>query len=227
MSPAFKKLSSVADGNLRSQLRMPFSFLFVRGSPFTLELPDEETVGTAKRLIHSQYPTVIPDTLKLIFRSQILTDDQTFSSLNLSATDVILVQPRSMVPQSLPPFDPNPPPISLPTDTPPVLSPEVEQLMQMGFEKDDCVAALERARGKVERAIEYLLQGMSGPQPEPEPPQRDADFGSMFRHVGAVEQLRPLAPELDFESILEVLHQTNGDVEAAAAILREMNRGGQ
>jgi hypothetical protein len=205
---------------------MSVNFAIVRGNSFTLDLPGDETIASAKHLIHAQYPAVLPETVKLIFRAQILGDDVTFSSLGLAATDVILVQPRSMLPKTLPPFDPNPPDITTVTDSPPArAAPEIEQMMQMGFERPACEAALKRARGRVDRAIEYLLN----PPPEPEPePVRQPDYAGVLQGLNpeAIGRLRAIAPELEIEDIIHVLVQS-GDFDTAAATLREIAGGGQ
>jgi hypothetical protein len=210
---------------------MSFNFAFVRGNSFSLTLPDHETIATAKRLIHTQYPTVLPETVRLIHRARILGDDLTFSSLGLGATDVIIVQPRSMLPQTLPPFDPNPPEISLPSQTTSApsakIAPEIEEMMQMGFGRAACEAALKRARGRVDRAVEYLLNPPAEPQPEPPRRSPDSSGGGGMHGLNfeAITRLRAIAPGLDLEDIVHIVMQA-GDPERAEAMLREMVGGG-
>jgi hypothetical protein len=209
---------------------MSFNFSFVRGNSFTLELPESETVATAKRLIHAQYPTVLLETVKLIFRSQILADDVQFSSLGLFPNDVIIVQPRALLPKTPPVFDENPPeaafqpPAQAPAPapapaTPEPISPQVAQLMEMGFGQAESADALRRA-GNVQAAAELLTDQAGRQQPNPA-------HGGYAPPAGpsVLQVLRPIAPNFPDDILMSVYQGKNGDLEAAKAELREMNGG--
>jgi hypothetical protein len=209
---------------------MSWSCSFVNGNVFTLDLPGEQTIADAKRLIHQQFPEVDLQVLKLIFRSRILPDTLPLSEVGLFKGDVIIVQPRSMIPRTLPPFDPNPPVIQIPPEIlkAPV-SPDVEKLMAMGFPEAECIAALERCNGRVERAVERLLN-----PPEEQPPQQQMQraipqipdlSGDGMGIVSAIQRLHGLAPEMPIEMIFEIYGQSGNNEQAAANVIREMVGG--
>jgi UV excision repair protein RAD23 len=83
-----------------------------------------------------------------------------------------LVQPNDVDP--MPPVNPQPPQANPFTDN---QETQVQDLMGMGFDREQCEAALRAAFFNSDRAVEYLLNGIPAQQEEPQQPQPGPPIG--------------------------------------------------
>jgi hypothetical protein len=160
---------------------MLFSFRMVGAPPFSLDIPDDATVANVKSLIHSQFPYVNPSHLRLVHRSIYLPNSLLLSASNILPSDCITVLWRSLIPDPLPPFDHSLAPgipagasgipagasgipagasgIPAGASGIPAGAPDenLSALLSMGFDVDIAKRALDRANGKVDIAVDMLL----------------------------------------------------------------------
>jgi hypothetical protein len=154
---------------------MAYSFAFVTGNIFTLELEETQKISDAKALIKAQFPEVDIGVLKLIFRSTILPDETELRKIGLMKGDVIIVQPKTMRPSTIPSYNPNPEPIDPSIQPLPIaIAPDVRRLMELGYDQEQSELALLRHENNLDRAAAYLAVKGTGskpiPSPAPQPP---------------------------------------------------------
>jgi hypothetical protein len=173
---------------------MLFSFRFVAGQTFSLDIPDDVTITDVKSLIHSQFPWTDPRFLRLVHHSTNLENSLLLSAAGISPSDCIAVIWRSLIPNPLPAFDASLGP-GIPGDA---VDDGLSKLLAMGFEAGLAKRALDRANGKVEAAIATLL---NHPEMLNEPPM--VDFLGQFRvhrlppdQIARLEQRPELLPGL-------------------------------
>jgi hypothetical protein len=105
---------------------------------FQLNLPLEATMSQVRWIVLDSRHDVAPD-VKFIFNGQLLHDSRLLCRLNLSPSDSIVLHS---------------PPAAFPNAPDPV-----RVLLDLGFPRDRCVAALRAAGGDANRAATCLLAG--------------------------------------------------------------------
>lgn len=128
---------------------MQCNFRFVAGEAFSLCLSGTERVKDVKEMICSKFAGIDREILKLIFRARILSDEEAISDLKATEYETIHVQRRSMRPKVLPDIEED-------KDATEFIEPAVEGIMQLGFTKEQVVAALSNADGDVQEAVKAL-----------------------------------------------------------------------
>ncbi|CAD8151966.1 unnamed protein product [Paramecium octaurelia] len=163
------------------------------GQTFELEVQPTDSVLNIKEKIEKVKLFEIAQQ-KLLRKGTLLVDDQTVGDLGIQEKDFLVVmvnvkkgppqqqpvqqqvQQPPQQPQQVQPQQPIevPKPLNNPTSTNMVIGSEYDQaiqnLIQMGFAKSECEAAMKAAFNNQNRAIEYLLNGIPVvDQPPPQP----------------------------------------------------------
>jgi UV excision repair protein RAD23 len=139
---------------------------------------------------------------KLIFSGKVLVDDSIIRDTGVTEADflVIMATKEKVAPRAqpspavaapppaaqLPPQQISPPPLSSPVSD---LSPEIRQIVDMGFPETEARAALVAANGNATLALDYLMGGM--PIPAPPGPQTPSELDQL-RHHPQINHLRSL-----------------------------------
>jgi UV excision repair protein RAD23 len=172
-----------------------------------------DSIATLKEkisLAQSEYPA---QRQKLIFSGKVLVDESIISDSGVTEADFLVimvtkekpaprVQPSSSAVAAPPPVVELPPPAQLapsaqlapPAVQNPVpdLSPEIRQIVDMGFPETEARAAFLAANGNAALALDYLMGGMPIPAPIPwQQPQATSELDQL-RHHPQINHLRSL-----------------------------------
>ncbi|CAD8181588.1 unnamed protein product [Paramecium pentaurelia] len=200
------------------------------GQTFELEVQQTDSVLNIKEKIEKVKQFEIAQQ-KLLRKGTLLLDDQTVGDLGIQEKDflVVMVNVKRSPPQQQPvqqqvqqppqqpqPVQPQQPvevskPLNNPTSNNMVTGSEydlaIQNLIQMGFAKTECEAAMKAAFNNQNRAIEYLLNGI--PVVNQPPPQQAQNVNQVDQNT--LQQLREQFiqnPQAVLQS-LQQLQQTN------------------
>ncbi|CAD8080573.1 unnamed protein product [Paramecium primaurelia] len=200
------------------------------GQTFELEVQPTDSVLNIKEKIEKVKQFEIAQQ-KLLRKGTLLLDDQTVGDLGIQEKDflVVMVNVKRSPPQQQPvqqqvqqppqqpqPVQPQQPvevskPLNNPTSNNMVTGSEydlaIQNLIQMGFAKTECEAAMKAAFNNQNRAIEYLLNGI--PVVNQPPPQQAQNVNQVDQNT--LQQLREQFiqnPQAVLQS-LQQLQQTN------------------
>ncbi|CAD8186821.1 unnamed protein product [Paramecium octaurelia] len=196
------------------------------GQTFDIEVQPTETVLNIKEKIEQNKQFEIAQQ-KLLRKGTLLQNEQTVAELGLQEKDflVVMVNVKKGPPQQQPvqqqvqqpPQQPQPVQAQQPIQAPkPLVAPApqnlvtgseydaaIQNLIQMGFAKSECEAAMKAAFNNPDRAIEYLLNGIPVVNQPPPPPQTQNENQE---HQNAFQQLRDQFIQ-NPEAILQLLPQ--------------------
>lgn len=198
-----------------------------------LEVNEDDTVKSVKTKIE-ETEHVDPVRQMLIFQGKILSDDSIIGSYNIKENDFVVMmatKPSTTKPPtqsssgSLQPAAPTPPSEPLPKTTqeipvsqPPgridpstlvtgtVYEAAVQNLMEMGFERDQVVRALHASYNNPDRAAEYLFSGQIPTEPQATESQTTTGALGFLRDDPYFQQIR-VAIRRHPQSIPALLHQ--------------------
>eukprot|EP00931_Biecheleriopsis_adriatica_P019233 TRINITY_DN13175_c0_g5_i1.p1 TRINITY_DN13175_c0_g5~~TRINITY_DN13175_c0_g5_i1.p1 ORF type:complete len:363 (+),score=123.87 TRINITY_DN13175_c0_g5_i1:80-1168(+) len=158
----------------------------LKGGTFEVEVDGEAKVADMKKAIADKQADMPADQQKLIYQGKILSDDMVVKDVGIKADGFVVV----MVAKAKPPAAPAAPaaaaeapattPAATPAETPAatpaapdaaaaaaatVVTPAtadatVQNLMDMGFEREQVERCLRAAFGNPDRAVEYLMSGI-------------------------------------------------------------------
>lgn len=139
------------------------------------------------------------DTLKIVFKGKTASNEDTIEKLAIKETDFIVVMAQVAKPQPKPKEEtkPEPPKVEEKKEEKKEVKPEqpkpqqpaqqegsheaeINELMSMGFGREQCVQALRAAFFNVERAVEYLINGIPANlqgQPQQQPVADEEEEG--------------------------------------------------
>ncbi|CAD8101394.1 unnamed protein product [Paramecium sonneborni] len=196
------------------------------GQTFELEVQQTDTVLNIKEKIEQVKQFEIGQQ-KLLRKGTLLLNDQTVGELGIQEKDflVVMVNVKKGPPQQQPvqqqqvqqqPLQqPQPIQIQEPVQVAkPIVSQQnmatgqeydvaIQNLIQMGFAKSECEAAMKAAFNNQDRAIEYLLNGIPVVE-QPPPPQQGQNVNQ--EHQNTLQQLREQIIQ-NPETILQILPQ--------------------
>lgn len=200
---------------------MKLTFKNLKQQTFALEVDTSITVAQMKEQIEREKgEEYYAAGLKIIFSGKILNDAQTVAEYNIKETDFLVVmagkpRPQPVAPAAAPvaaaPFAaPSTPaaPAAAPAQAAPAPAPApaapsfpeavITSLTEMGFPRDQAIAALRAANGNPDAAIDFLMGGGVGGDFE-------ADFEDEGEDGGDFEGDDGVPAELSADSPLRVL----------------------
>lgn len=155
----------------------------LKGDTFEVEYEPDTLVKDVKDKIAGLKPDMPADGQKLIFQGKILNNDQPMKEYGMKEGDFLVVMVAKAKPPAAAPAPapaPAPTPAAAPEGTPAAptagdaqqmansamptgasgMETQIEQLMQMGFERPQVESCLRAAFGNPDRAVEYLMSGI-------------------------------------------------------------------
>lgn len=153
---------------------------------FDINVEDADTILQVKQKIQEAKSEYEADSCKLICAGKILQNDKTVTDSALKDGDFLVIIPgkKAAAPAAAPvaaaapaapaPATDAPPAPPAPTAAAPVSGAESEaaisNLVDMGFPRDQCVAALRASFGNPDRAVQFLFDGIPANEDEAMPP---------------------------------------------------------
>jgi UV excision repair protein RAD23 len=234
---------------------MKLTFKTLQQQQFSIEAEPTENVGTLKQKIEKDHSHPV-QAQKLILKGKILGDELLVGDMGVSEKDFIVLMVTKPKPvstattpvqptptQSQPAPQPTPAPVVSPavqSHTPAAvfdastlatgsaLNTAVENMVEMGFPKEQVMAAMRAAFNNPDRAVEYLMTGIPEglqeqvptPQAEPQPNPPAADTaatstqaGQLGEHVNLFQQAQQQA-QLQNRPAVGATGAANADLEA-------------
>eukprot|EP00474_Spongospora_subterranea_P008546 CRZ09004.1 hypothetical protein [Spongospora subterranea] len=222
---------------------------------FDADLAPELTIGQVKVEISEKYGFGEPELIKLIYTGKILKDEVTVEQSNLQEGGFLVVMVSKKKEPVAAPSPPSPAPVQpaplaqpaaqpspvrvQPAAASPVAAPAtdsglvrgpaydqaVENLMALGFEREQVVAALQASFNNPDRAAEYLFSGIpesfAAAENEPEEEHAEAAHGGGVPvDLATIQQLIQDRPEV-LDAIINHIGQSNPQLLQAIGNNRE------
>jgi hypothetical protein len=250
----FVKVSTFSD-HLDRQFPMILPFRTADGSPFLFTVPDDATLAQVKTLLETERNWNAAD-LRFISSCRVLDDSKLVKDLRLPSDSSIMIHitahrtPTVEIPPE--PSDDTPLEPFTPTEIsgssghghflPAARDPEdfeemVDQLVEMGFSRNQSENALRATRYRLANAIDRIFAGdFPNEAGDVEPPgpvenrQRRYDFGDLqpnFQELSEENRQALLTlmetSHVDPQTALQVFFACEMDVETSAALLESMS----